>query len=726
MPSPSTILIVDDKLSAREVLRGLLSGQGYDLVFAGNGHEALARAAEVIPDLILLDVMMPDMDGFEVCQRLRADPYLSEVPIIMVTALDDQESRLRGIEAGADDFISKPYNHVELRARVQTITRLNRYRRLQVERSYRQQAEEEVYRRNRELSLLNRVITAAASALHFEDALSVVCQALAEAFELSQATATLVSADQSHFTEVVKYSARLSLDLPAPNGDQQPAAGTSSPEDISLVRLISEYLPNFDMQLVLIDDQTTDPALAQVYDLMRQHGYGSLMLIPIIVSSRIISIIELKSPQLHYFNRQDLTLAQSMATAVGQALETVSLYQELQRHAASLEAMVARRTHELQTERDRTHAILEALGEAVIVTDIGGVIQYLNPAAVALLGFSEEEALGQSWHLWRSSKSRDRAFDQAEAQIYDQISTTVLKGQTWQGEVNNIRQDGSLYDALLTVAPLYNPENPDEPIGFVSVQRDITPFKEAERVRTLHQEREKQAALDRLRHTFLSTVNHEMRTPLALIFQGIEMLEQGLLGELSAEQLDAIMAVRRQSWTLGQMVEGLTRVAAFLSKQETVRPVLAQLEPVFNNLLPLAEFKARSKDIAVETDIAPNLPSFPLDVKQMEEALTQLVDNAIKFNRPGGKIKIHARADDKWIMIAVSDTGRGIEAEQMDKIWQMFEQSADPVRRAQEGLGLGLVLARYIVEAHRGAIEIDSTLGQGTTFTVKLPRTKHK
>lgn len=131
---PSTILIVDDEPIGRETLAGALTGQGYRLAFASNGQETLAKATELTPDLILLDVMMPDMDGFEVCRHLRAAPFLSEVPVIMVTALDDRASRLQGIEAGADDFISKPFDHVELRARVRTITRLNRYRRLLSER----------------------------------------------------------------------------------------------------------------------------------------------------------------------------------------------------------------------------------------------------------------------------------------------------------------------------------------------------------------------------------------------------------------------------------------------------------------------------------------------------------------------------------------------------------------------------------------------------------------
>jgi two-component system cell cycle response regulator len=135
MEHTSTILIVDDEPSARKTLQGILFREGYDLIFAGSGAEGLAKAAELTPDLILLDVMMPGMDGFEVCRRLRADPLLAEVPIVMVTALDDRDSRLHGINIGADDFVSKPFDVAELRVRVRTITRLNRYRRLLAERA---------------------------------------------------------------------------------------------------------------------------------------------------------------------------------------------------------------------------------------------------------------------------------------------------------------------------------------------------------------------------------------------------------------------------------------------------------------------------------------------------------------------------------------------------------------------------------------------------------------
>jgi two-component system, cell cycle response regulator len=130
----STILIVDDELAAHENLRSLLKDQGYNLIFSTNGLDAINKALSTTPDLILLDVMMPEIDGFNVCRQFRKDPKLYDIPIIMLTALDDHKSRLKGIEVGADDFISKPYDRLELRARVKTITDLNRHKRLLNER----------------------------------------------------------------------------------------------------------------------------------------------------------------------------------------------------------------------------------------------------------------------------------------------------------------------------------------------------------------------------------------------------------------------------------------------------------------------------------------------------------------------------------------------------------------------------------------------------------------
>lgn len=136
----SIILIVDDDPAGRQTLESILDEQGYQLEFAENGLQALQKARQFLPDVILLDVMMPVMNGFEVCQQIRSDPSIAEIPVIMLTALDDRKSFLNGLESGADDYLTKPYDRHELRARLLGITRLNRYRKLLDDRTNIEQA----------------------------------------------------------------------------------------------------------------------------------------------------------------------------------------------------------------------------------------------------------------------------------------------------------------------------------------------------------------------------------------------------------------------------------------------------------------------------------------------------------------------------------------------------------------------------------------------------------
>lgn len=124
------ILIIDDEPIVRLTLDGLLRQNNVQLLFAENGTKGLAMAQHFMPDAILLDLMMPDMDGFEVCRRIRSNEELAEVPVIMITALDNREARLTGLEAGADDFLTKPFDSMEIQIRIKNILRMNRFRQI--------------------------------------------------------------------------------------------------------------------------------------------------------------------------------------------------------------------------------------------------------------------------------------------------------------------------------------------------------------------------------------------------------------------------------------------------------------------------------------------------------------------------------------------------------------------------------------------------------------------
>lgn len=160
---PSTILIVDDERMGRDTVESILDGQGYNLEMAENGLQAIEKARLLLPDVILLDVMMPGMTGFEVCAQIRSDARIAETPILFVTALDDKKSMLQGLGVGADDYITKPYDRHELRARLVGITQLNRYRKLLQERENFAQAHDQL------LSAYNATIEGWSRAMELRD-----------------------------------------------------------------------------------------------------------------------------------------------------------------------------------------------------------------------------------------------------------------------------------------------------------------------------------------------------------------------------------------------------------------------------------------------------------------------------------------------------------------------------------------------------------------------------
>ena len=124
MSTPAKVLVVDDTPHNVKLLADLLAVKGYAVATAVNGEEALVKVAAEQPDLVLLDVMMPGLSGYDVCRRLRADPRTALLPVVLVTSLDPQQERVKGIEAGADDFLPKPINQAELFARVRSLLRI--------------------------------------------------------------------------------------------------------------------------------------------------------------------------------------------------------------------------------------------------------------------------------------------------------------------------------------------------------------------------------------------------------------------------------------------------------------------------------------------------------------------------------------------------------------------------------------------------------------------------
>ncbi|MDR0621161.1 MAG: response regulator [Deltaproteobacteria bacterium] len=144
------VMVVDDELLNLKLIAAMLKPQGYEVILANDGKECLAKALADPPDLILLDIMMPGMNGFEVCAHLKKEESLAQVPVVMVTALQDVNDRVKALDEGADDFLTKPVDRMELRARVRSLLKVKAYNDHMV--NYRQELESEVKRRTLELA----------------------------------------------------------------------------------------------------------------------------------------------------------------------------------------------------------------------------------------------------------------------------------------------------------------------------------------------------------------------------------------------------------------------------------------------------------------------------------------------------------------------------------------------------------------------------------------------
>jgi signal transduction histidine kinase len=156
-----TILIVDDEEITRTTLAALLEKPNYRVVMAEDGLQGIEMAKQLNPDVILLDVMMPHMSGYEVCKCIRSDPEIAEVPIIMITALDDRDAKLNGLVVGADDFLAKPFDSLELEIRLNTLRRVDRYHHLKNEREKIKETLAELSAKNRQLQILSQQVLTA-------------------------------------------------------------------------------------------------------------------------------------------------------------------------------------------------------------------------------------------------------------------------------------------------------------------------------------------------------------------------------------------------------------------------------------------------------------------------------------------------------------------------------------------------------------------------------------
>ncbi|HEU0080106.1 MAG TPA: PAS domain S-box protein [Longimicrobiaceae bacterium] len=365
-----------------------------------------------------------------------------------------------------------------------------------------------------------------------------------------------------------------------------------------------------------------------------------------------------------------------------------------------------------EESRQRYRSLFENNPDAVCSFDLDGTLRTANPAAEALIGYEADDLRSASF--WSLVTPEDRERMRA-------LFARTAEGDPEGCETALVHRSGRRVDVRVTLVPIVVQGGI---LGVYCIAEDITERRRAavERDRLLLRERIARAeaeAANQAKTDFLAVVSHELRTPLNAIVGFSELLLDGEAGTLSDVQRRHLDRIRGNAGQLRRLIEDVLGYTRLDSGEKGIQLERVDVGSVAAEMAHETAAVAAQKGVAVEVD-AEDDACAETDPRRVRELLRAVVSNAVKFTE-AGRVHIEVRREAGWVAVAVEDTGIGIDAAHVEKIWDPFWQAEHPLIRRAGGSGLGLSIARRLAALLGGDIHVDSTPGAGSTFTIRLP-----
>jgi PAS domain S-box-containing protein len=388
-----------------------------------------------------------------------------------------------------------------------------------------------------------------------------------------------------------------------------------------------------------------------------------------------------------------------MAVAEGLLL-TLTLRDIRQLRNIEKEMEIAKKRAENERERDRV--VLSSIGEGIVVLDHESRVSLLNKAAETMIGWTMDDAVGKPWGVVAPLQDeKGNVIDNEKRATKRVMQENIILSND---KNYYVRKDGTRFPVGTTAAPI---EIRGKIEGTVAVFRDITHDK----------------AVDRAKSEFVSLASHQLRTPLSAIKWFSEMLLSGDAGKLAQEQDEYVHNIYQSNERMIELVDALLNISRIESGRIIVDPKPTDLGDLVKQLVEDLTGKIKEKKHSLIITIHPQLSVVNVDPKLIRQVYMNLLTNSIKYSPEGGQIEIAVSTKDGKVLSRVTDSGTGIPRDDQSKIFQKFFRAGNAVKMEPDGTGLGLYLAKAIIDSSGGKLWFKSEENKGTTFWFTLPLT---